>query len=242
MKLHYGLDFSAYNSLMSNPEILFLMYVLSFLLFCCEILHKKKLTSYQTMSADLEKYITYIEDMGPTRLITVPRISAITSAISSALIIYIIFRSSTGLGSVYHRIMFGMSCCEILSSISVALSLIPMPKPGADETLDLLFHSDTFQSIRMGNRSTCAAQGFCRILGHGSVYMYNGALCWYYYFVIVKRKEDSYIRQKMEVFFHLVSVGWSLIVACIILRLRGFNPGGAYCTIGSCLNNAVDEP
>jgi hypothetical protein len=56
-----------------------------------------------------------------------PRFSGSLSAISSAAIIYVILRSEKGLSGIYHRIMFGMSTADILGSLAMALTSLPMP-------------------------------------------------------------------------------------------------------------------
>ena len=160
---------------------------------------------------DLCKYAEVIADMGTTNIITVPRISSIASVFSSSLIIYIIFRSSTGLKSIYHRLMFGMSLGDMISSTAFSLAHLPMHRPGINDTVDLMFEFTSDQ--RLGNRASCAAQGFFWFLGSSSTYLYNAALCWYYYCVIVKSMEDVCIRKKLEPCFHGVSVGFSLVLA-----------------------------
>jgi hypothetical protein len=57
----------------------------------------------------------------------VPRFTGSLSAVSSALIIYVILRSEARLSSIYHRIMFGMSLADICGSIAMALTSLPMP-------------------------------------------------------------------------------------------------------------------
>jgi hypothetical protein len=58
----------------------------------------------------------------------VPRVTGFLSAISSMLIMYVIVRSSRGLSTIYHRIMFCMSVFDIFTSVAMGLTTLPMPK------------------------------------------------------------------------------------------------------------------
>jgi hypothetical protein len=56
-------------------------------------------------------------------------VTASLSALASMLLIFIIFRSTTKLGSIYHRILFGMSFYDIIESLAMALTTIrKLPK------------------------------------------------------------------------------------------------------------------
>jgi hypothetical protein len=71
------------------------------------------------------------EDLDPRRTsygAIVPRMTGFLSAISSMLIMYVIVRSSRGLSTIYHRIMFGMSVFDIFTSVAMGLTTLPMPK------------------------------------------------------------------------------------------------------------------
>ncbi len=188
-------------------------------------------TTNSTSSSGLyDEYAEYMEELGSSVFI-IPRISSILSVIASSLIIYIIFRSSTRLNSIYHRIMFGMSVGDILSSAAFAVGQVALPRPGIYESLDMIYRSPHLQSVRKGNKATCGAQGFFTVYGIFSAYLYNAALCWYYYFVIVRGIEDCRIvSSKLEPLFHAVSVGWPLLISITLLFLDGYSPGTVICT------------
>jgi len=60
-----------------------------------------------------------------TSLVTGIQITITTASLSataSLLIMFIIFRSKPKMGSVYHRIMFGMSFFDILQSVAMAIT------------------------------------------------------------------------------------------------------------------------
>ena len=72
--------------------------------------------------------------------------------------------------------MFGMSIADILSSAGMALTHLPMPRPGMSKAVDAYI----YQGLRLGNTQTCTAQGFLIALGIISTYSYNICLCIYY--------------------------------------------------------------
>ena len=147
-----------------------------------------------------------------------PRISGGTSAISSALIIYIVYKSETRLRTIYHRIMFGMSLSDIISSVAMALSTLPMP-------VDLPYQPKReFVGTRIGNTATCEAQGFCYIFGFSTMFAYNTTLCLYNTCAIAFQMEEEKIKRRVEPFLHLIPLfcGFALAVPPLVLQL--YNP------------------
>jgi hypothetical protein len=58
-----------------------------------------------------------------------PRYSGGASVLASSTIIYLIFKSQTKLRtSIYHRIMLGMSSADVLRSIAIGLTTLPMDR------------------------------------------------------------------------------------------------------------------
>lgn len=121
------------------------------------------------------------------------------SAISSLLIIIIIRRS--GIKSTYHRIMLFMSVADILTSISIALTTLPMPK-------DVIY---PFETPSYGSIATCEAQGFIYMFGNGLLFMVNGHLQLYYLlrlkFEIQERIIWKYVEPVMHVLCFSVAFG-----------------------------------
>jgi len=158
-----------------------------------------------------------------------PRITGSISVLASALIIYVIFRSSDGLSSIYHRIMLGMSFADILGSMAVAFTHLPMPMPNMSEVID----SYEFEGTRLGNTQTCTAQGFFFVLGTVGTYVYNGTLCVYYACVIAFTMRESNVKKKVEPFLHLIPLGLGLGIALIPIFYEMYNPtpGSAWCSI-----------
>ena len=103
----------------------------------------------------------------------VPRITGVTSMISTSVIMYLIFRSAQRLSTVYHRIMFCMSAFDIIGYFALALTFLPMPKEmPLEEELGI-----SFPGSRYGNTFTCNLQGFSVMFGASCMLGYNGALC-----------------------------------------------------------------
>ena len=146
-----------------------------------------------------------------------PRITGSLSAISSSLIIFIIFRSTKKLRTIYHRLMFAISFADILGSIAMALTTLPMPDiPGSDE----------IEGTRLGNIQTCEAQGFFFVFGVFTMFTYNGMLCVYYTCVIAFGMEEQNVTRRVEPFLHLFSLSCGLGAAVPPLFLEMYNPTG----------------
>ena len=104
-----------------------------------------------------------------------PRFSAAISTFSSAFIIFAIFCTRTKLSTIYHRIMIGMSLCDILGSVAMGLTTLAMPKEVTPGMTDYMW-----TGTRLGNAHTCRAQGFFATFGATCMFSYNGTLCMYY--------------------------------------------------------------
>ena len=158
----------------------------------------------------------------------IPRFTAGISAASSFMIIYIIYRSRNKLSTIYHRIMFGMSLSDILSSAAMFLTTLPMPK-------ELPFDHTSFVGTRLGNRQTCEAQAFFAVLGYSTMFTYNGMLFVYNTCAIVFQMKEEQIVKFAEPLFHLVPVVLGLSVAILPLFLEIYNVSehDAWCTIAT---------
>lgn len=100
------------------------------------------------------------------------RIATTTASVSTlASILLIFFRSQTKMGSVYHRIMFGMSFFDIVQSLAMAFTTLPMPT-------DMIY--DQFKGLIIGTENSCKAQGFMYIIGSMAATTYNEMLCLFY--------------------------------------------------------------
>ena len=152
------------------------------------------------------------------------------SIIASLLIIIVILRSSKGLKSVYHRIMFGMSIACIVQSLAMAMVTLPMPPSSgyedtataSDPTSWTIY--DQFEGIRGGTWNTCHAQGFFHVFGTLAQTTYMSVLCIYYLSSIVFRIKDARFSRTVEPLMHCVAIGFSLTVAILSVEIDVINP------------------
>ena len=158
-------------------------------------------------------------------------ISSSLSAVSSALIIFIILRSNVGLHSIYQRIMFGMSLGDLLSSFAMALTMLPAPPHMEDEVLYCYDYETPVP--RYGNTATCSVQGFFISFGSILNFGYYGMLCLYYVFAIGFCMEERKIVRYVEPILHFVPLTCGLGTAIAALGLQMINPSRSevFCSI-----------
>lgn len=75
------------------------------------------------------------------------------------------------MGSVYHRIMFGMSFFDIVQSLAMAFTTLPMPT---------CMIYDQFEGLIIGTEDSRKAHGFMFLIGSMTATTYNAMLCLYY--------------------------------------------------------------
>ncbi len=160
-------------------------------------------------------------------IITSLRVTGSVSFISSICLVIHILRSYEGLKTPYHRLVFGLSFCDMMSSFSYVLASAMVPK-----------ELNYFTPGAVGNWSTCSAQGFLIGVGIGGASMYNCSICLYYLSIIKYNKKEIYIRQKLEPWFHGFSIIFPLLYGSLILAVESFTP-----LIGMCFvtNPQVEE-
>ena len=167
---------------------------------------------------------------GDNYAVITSRVTGGLSALSSLLIIVIILRSPTKLTTIYHRIIFGMSCVDILASIAIGLTTLPMP-----QDLDYVIGTDTDSWVgsRLGNAQTCSAQGFVFVFGLISMVSYNGSLWIYYTCAIAFRLKEKSIVKYIEPVLHIIplSMGLGWAIPPIIYGLYNPTPWDPGCNI-----------
>ena len=137
------------------------------------------------------------------------------STIASTVLLVHILRSNHGLSTTYHRLVFGLCIADILSSFANALGSTMVPK-----------EMNYFAPSAQGNTATCTAQGFLITVGVNIANMYNCSICFYYLSIIRYNKKDEYIRNKLEPWFHGISIVIPLVVDFIIMAMKGYNASG----------------
>jgi hypothetical protein len=139
------------------------------------------------------------------------------SAISSFIIIYIMYKSKQGFKkSVYHRIMLGMSISDIIVSVAIAFTTLPMPK-------DMIYRQFEGLLVR-GNISTCTAQGFFFMLGGSCTAAYIASLMLYYLFSIRYKKSEEEIAKRFEPWLHAIPIIYSISISSSLVAFEALNP------------------
>ena len=168
-------------------------------------------------------------------LYLIPNVTGSLSVVSSGLILaYIIFRSERKLSTIYHRIIVGISCADILGSAAMALTSLPKPKT-APETQT--WEQGRYNSINagLGTALTCELQGFFFTFGTFTAFSYNCMLCVYYTLAIALRLKEQTIRTYCEPFLHIIPIciGLGMTIPSVMFDL--FNPSSTepWCTFAS---------
>jgi hypothetical protein len=76
---------------------------------------------------------------------------------------------------------------------------------------------------------TCTAQGFHYTVGIIGTNLYNCSICFYYLEVIRYNKKDEYIRNKLEPWFHVISIIIPLVVGFIFMTMKAYNLYDSVC-------------
>ncbi len=74
-----------------------------------------------------------------------------------------------------------------------------------------------------GNVATCNAQGFLLTFATGASFGYNCSICFYYSAIITYNKNFDYIRNKLEPWFHGISILVPLVICTILLATNAYN-------------------
>lgn len=154
------------------------------------------------------------------------------SAISSCVIIFIVWRSIPKLSISYHRIMFFMSVGDVIHSTCLALSTLPMPR-------DMIYTQ--FEAPYIGTNATCRAQAIGQLYSHTFTYMQSIVLSIYFYCAINGRVKERNMNRKLELFLTVLTFIVPFIpILCSIMRFDylnaspdlpfcGYNPSPYWC-------------
>ncbi len=159
---------------------------------------------------------THIQNFNTS--IYAPIVTGLSSALSVlaniAILIYL-KRSTVGLSTVYHRIMLGMSAGDLLASLGMMVTTLPMP---SDTIYD-------FSGATVGNDISCTVQGFAVWYGTATAFLYTGALSFYYLLFIKFKMKDDLIKRCIEPIFIHFSIFVISIVGPIFTTVnRRYNP------------------
>jgi len=154
-------------------------------------------------------------------ILAVPIVSGIISMMGSTTIVVMMLRSiDRRLSSTYGRLVFGMSCMDIMQSLAYCLSTLPSP---IDSDLPWASYGTTL---------TCSIQGGFLFTGGIGTTIYYCSLCIYYALRISKRDiTESTIKNKVEPFLHFIPLMYSITVATFLGVTKNFNNAGPVCWI-----------
>jgi hypothetical protein len=142
----------------------------------------------------------------------VPIVVACTSFISSAFIILIAWKS--GRNTSYHRIMCFMSAWEMVRSLCIAMSTLPMPK-------DVIY---PYYGQSFGNVKTCEAQAFLLLFGGGMTISTSVFLNLYYLLTIRYYVKEETLKKYLEPIFLIGNIAVSLVVPVTFQMSDYLNP------------------
>lgn len=136
-----------------------------------------------------------------------PKFPAVLSILGSSIIIRKVVSSPEKRKDVYHRIMFGLSCCDIIASLNYFTGTWLIPK-GQVGGLGPVF-------MASGSKATCSLSGFFTNFAVASP-LYNGTLAWYYLLSIHQNWSDRKMR-KIEKWFHIIPIAFAIVSSSIAL-------------------------
>lgn len=161
---------------------------------------------------------------GPTTknilLTFVPMATGLLSVLGASAILYnLLFDHQRRFTSPYFRIMFGLSLADL------SFGLINLT------TTFLLSKNDPTQYFAVGNQASCEAVGFLKHFFAFIQPLYVASLSLYYMLVIKYDMSDEYFKKKIELWQHIVSVGWPLLGTIVSESLGMFNVTPIGCNI-----------
>ncbi len=154
--------------------------------------------------------------------------SASLSAISSSFVMIFILlgQGRTRLNDAYHRIMFFMSFWDLVSSLSIAATTLPMPADVHDVY--------DFAGKAIGTLSSCRVQAFLIVMGSGFTIYSNCILNFYYVCTIrFKMMEEKFSKVILPISLCLAVV--TVVPAATILLEKDLPnpvPFYPYCAVG----------
>ena len=140
--------------------------------------------------------------------------SALASAIGSSTIIATILRSSQKLANPYRRIIFGMSCFDILQSLSFVMAVF------RTDPVEKSWHA-------LGNPTSCQLFGFFLFAGHNGTLFYSLSLNIFYLCLVKYRVKRDNFCHRIEPFLHGVPIAWAFTSASYIVAAGYMNPGAS---------------
>lgn len=152
-------------------------------------------------------------------------LTSLLSFTASLLIALMIRSKSDSFSQPSRRIIFAMSCADMLSSLGLFTGPFLVPNGAVQYTI----------GGPSGTIATCELNGFLFILGSSAAPMYTCALCSYYFCKINHNMPDREFAERIEKKIHIINISWSIVGALVALFTNIINsvPGGDFCYIGA---------
>ena len=145
--------------------------------------------------------------------IVIPTVTGSLSFLSSFAIVVFVIRSRSN--TVYHRILFVMSLFDMMSSLAIALTTLPMPS-------DVSY---PYSGPSYGTVKTCEAQGFAYLIGGAMTLCMNSVLNIYYLCTLRYNMSEKVFSRYIEPALYIFAIISSLpIVVSLVLQKDLFNP------------------
>jgi len=155
--------------------------------------------------------------------ITVSRYAGLLSFFGSSWILADILLDRKKRGMCYHRIIFGLSFFDMLSSFWYIMGPLAQPRPE--------YSGIWSASSNYGTYATCDASGYFIYLGSLTIPLYNAALSMYYYLSISASWSEERIKKKFERFVHVLIIPTLAIIAIIPIFFKSYNPWYNHCFV-----------
>ena len=144
----------------------------------------------------------------------IPMASGLASMIGSSTIIATILRSSQKLANPYRRIIFGMSCFDVLQSLSFVMIIFKTDPAGKSW-------------LALGNQISCHLFGFFKFVGHNGTLLYSLSLNIFYLCLVKYHVKRENFCHRIEPFLHGVPIAWAFTSASYIVATGHLNPSVA---------------
>lgn len=137
----------------------------------------------------------------------VPKFTSLLSMFGSGFIIMKVIKKPRNQQTTYHRLLFGMSLCDLLASTCFFFTTWPIPR---EENV----------YAASGNQATCIVQGFFSQFSLATA-MYNASLSLFYVMKIRYMWTTRRIERRLEPALHIVSlsIGIGTAIAGVVLKL-----------------------
>jgi hypothetical protein len=160
-------------------------------------------------------------------LALLPIIPSMLSFAGSSAIIYVVYqhRQRKGKSTVYHRLLVGMSLCDLVASFWYPWFSFLTPS-STEASYPFVW--------AIGNDATCTFMGFIFSVNFTGV-LYNAMLS--YYFLLAARfgRSDDEIARRSELWLHLGALVYPITCAIVLAAIGAYDeqPLGRGCWLGT---------